>query len=363
MPRYRVPLDNPTPDAARLIRCIRGQETPEKPPAIEYMIDPPIVRKIATDMLGRQWVTPQSDDRAAQAKYWDNVIQVWYRMGYDVIMLELPLPFHKRDLLIDDTACNTNSDRAWADEHQGTIASWADFEAYDWPKVEDFDFFPFEYVASHLPDGMGLMPAHAGGIFEWVTWIMSYAGLSYALYDSLELVEAVALRVGTLQEQFFTQLLDFDNIVAVWPGDDMGFRNGTMISPDLLRHYFLPWHRRWAEMAHAKGLPYVLHSCGDLEAIMKDLIEDVGIDAKHSFEDVIMPAPEFQRRYGNRVAALGGVDMHVLSSAEPEDLRQYVRNLIDNCAPMGRFAVGAGNSVANYVPVENYLTMIDEALR
>lgn len=363
MPRFRVPLVNPCPDAASLVRCIMGEEKPEKPPTIEYMIDLPIVRTIATDMLGREWLARQPDDKASEAKYWDNIIHVWYRLGYDAMMLELPLPFYKRDLLIDDTARNTDGDRAWADEHHGAIASWADFEAYDWPKVEDFDFFPFEYVASHLPDGMGLMPAHAGGIFEWVTWIMSYAGLSFAIYDNPELLEAVVERVGTLQEQFFTHLLDLDNVVAVWPGDDMGFRSGTMISPELLCRYFLPWHRRWAEMAHAKGLPYILHSCGNLEAITEDLIEDVGIDAKHSFEDVIMPAPVFQRCYGDSVATLGGVDMHVLSSAESEDLRQYVRNLIDACAPLGRFAVGAGNSVANYVPIENYLTMIDEALQ
>jgi len=363
MPRFCVPLVNPCPDAARLIRCIMGEETPEKPPTIEYMIDIPIVRAIATDMLGREWVTPQPDDRATQTKFWDNIIDVWYRMGYDAIMLELPLPFYKRDLLIEDTAPNTAGDRAWADEHHGAIASWVDFEAYDWPEVKDFDFFPFEYVASHLPDGMGLIPAHAGGIFEWVTWIMSYEGLSFAIYDDLGLAEAVVEKVGTLQEQFFIHLFDINNVVAVWPGDDMGFRSGTMISPDLLRRYFLPWHRRWAEMAHAKSLPYIFHSCGNLEAITQDLIDDVGIDAKHSFEDMIMPAPEFQRRYGDTVATLGGVDMHVLSSADPKDLRQYVRNLIENCAPMGRFAVGAGNSVANYVPIENYLTMIDEALR
>ena len=363
VPRYCVPLENPRPDATRLIGCIMGDERSEKPPTIEYMVDLPIVRKIATDLLGREWVTPETGDRASHAAYWDNIIEVWYRMGYDSLMLELPLPFRKPDLLVEDTARHTNGDRAWADEHQGAIVSWADFEAYDWPRVGDFDFSPFEYVASHLPDGMGLMPAHAGGVFEWVTWIMSYEGLSFALHDNLELVEVVADKVGSLQDEFFTHLLDLDDVVAVWPGDDMGFRNGTMIDPDLLRRFFLPWHRRWADMAHAKGLPYILHSCGNLEAIMTDLIEDVGIDAKHSFEDVIMPAPEFQQRYGDRVATLGGVDMHILSSAEPEDLRQYVRNLIDACASTGRFAIGAGNSVANYVPLDNYLTMIDEALR
>lgn len=28
--------------------------------------------------------------------------------------------------------------------------------------------------------------------------------------------------------------------------------------------------------------------------------------------------------------------------------------------PGGRYALGSGNSVANYVPVQNYLAMLDE---
>ena len=116
----------------------------------------------------------------------------------------------------------------------------------------------------------------------------------------------------------------------------------------------------WHDM---RGLPYFLHSCGNLESIMPDLIEDIGIDGKHSYEDAIIPAPEFQRRYGDRIAVLGGVDVHVLSTAEPDDLRAHVRSLIEACAPTGRFAIGSGNSIPNYVPLENYLTMLDEAQR
>ena len=55
--------------------------------------------------------------------------------------------------------------------------------------------------------------------------------------------------------------------------------------------------------------------------------------------------------------------MHVLASADPADLRMYVSKLIEACAPGGRFAVGSGNSIANYVPLDNYLTMLDEARR
>ncbi len=115
-------------------------------------------------------------------------------------------------------------------------------------------------------------------------------------------------------------------------------------------------------MAHERGLPYFLHSCGNLETIMEDLIGEVGIDAKHSFEDAIVPADEFHRRYGDRIGILGGVDLNILSAGTPDDVRQRTRYLVETCGARGRFAVGSGNSIPSYVPVENYLAMVDEAL-
>ena len=363
MSDYRVPLDSPNPDAQRFIRCLLGQEKPERPPLIEYLVDPVVMQPITTELLGRQWVRLEPGDRESQAAYWDNFIEFWYRMGYDFVRLELSLPFQEQHLLAPDTAPQSEGDRAWADEHRGAIRTWDDFEKYNWPKVEEADFFAYEYVDSHLPEGMGIMASHAGGILEHLTWIMSYEGLCFALYDAPDLVQAISKRLGSLMQDYYERLLELKNLIALFPGDDMGFRTATLISPDALRRYILPWHRRFAQMAHERGIPYFLHSCGNVGAIMEDLIQDVHIDGKHSFEDAIIPASEFHRQYGDRIATLGGVDMHVLSHAKPEEVRKYVRNLIDACAPKGRFAIGSGNSIPTYVPVENYLTMLDEALR
>jgi uroporphyrinogen decarboxylase len=99
-----------------------------------------------------------------------------------------------------------------------------------------------------------------------------------------------------------------------------------------------------------------------VEQIMEDLIADVGIDAKHSFEDAIIPVEDFQARYGDRIAVLGGMDVHRLSMHTPAQVRQHVRFLIETCGSRGRYAVGSGNSIPSYIPVENYLAMVDEAL-
>ena len=355
-----IPIDDPRPDAQRFIRAMMGEEIPERPPLIEYIVDPVLMKPIVTDLVGREWVEP-GGDRESQAAYWDNFIAFWRHMGYDFVRLEIGLGFRTHSIVSDDPAPAGTGSRAWVDQHHGTIASWEDFHQYPWPSVGSADLFPMEYVNDHLPEGMGLISCHGGGVYEHISAIFSYEGLCMMLYDDPELVRAVTDRVGGIMEEYYRWLLDLDGMVAIFPGDDMGFRTGTLLAPEQLREYTLPWHKRFAELTHAKGLPYFLHSCGQLSDIMDDLIEDVGIDGKHSYEDAITPIPEAQERWGDRIAVLGGIDVDVLSRFDSETVRAYVRDRIDACAPKGRFAVGSGNSIPSYVPLENYLTMVDEA--
>jgi uroporphyrinogen decarboxylase len=161
---------------------------------------------------------------------------------------------------------------------------------------------------------------------------------------------------------YYDELMDLDHVIAIFQGDDMGFRTGTLVAPRDLRMYFLPWLKRLSDAVHSRGLPYFLHSCGNVAAIMEDLVVEVEIDAKHSYEDAIIPVEEFQLRYGDRIGVLGGLDLNILSGAAPDDVRQRTRALIETCGPRGRYAVGSGNSVPSYVPVANYLAMVDEAL-
>ena len=368
-----LPLANPKPDYERFLRVLDGKEMPQRPPLIEYIADSTIVQPIV-EALGRRWVLPQDGDRASQAAYLDNTIAFWQHMGYDFVHVYTGYHFQGHTLAAQDTASPEGErQRHWNDEHHGMIASWEDFERYPWPKPGDLDLFIFEYVSRHLPDGMGLLVEHSGHQYEWIASLFSYEGLCLMLHDDPALVQAVSDRVGGLLLDFYRQAADFDHVIAFFPGDDMGFRSATLVSPQTLRQYVLPWHARFAELAHAHNQRYYLHSCGNLKAILPDLVETVRIDGKHSFEDAIQPCEEFHRRYAGgqeegaglsrRIASLGGVDVDILGRRTPEQVRARTRALIEANAPYGRFAVGSGNSIPNYVPLANYLAMAEEALR
>jgi len=355
-----VPLKHPKPDAKRFVDVLMGRARSTRPPLVEYIVDDVVMKPVTTDLLGREWVVPT--DRESLRAFLDNFIEFWYRMGYDFVRFESGLRLPENRLVAPDTAPGSTKQRGWADQHHGTIATWEDFERYPWPKVEEADFFALQYIDSHLPEGMGLIASHGGGVYEHLSWIMSYEGLCLALYDNPDLVRAVADKLGELMTSFYKHLLSLDRLIAIFPGDDMGFRTGTLVAPGALRKYCLPWHKRFAAMTHEHGLPYFLHSCGNLEAIMEDLISDVKIDGKHSFEDAIIPVQEFQARYGSRIAVLGGLDLNILAGGAPDDVRKHTRFLMETCGSRGRYAIGSGNSVPSYVPVPNYLAMVDEAV-
>ena len=60
------------------------------------------------------------------------------------------------------------------------------------------------------------------------------------------------------------------------------------------------------------------------------------------------------------MALLGGIDVDFLCRSDEAAIRARVRDTLDKCLPGGGYCLGTGNSVTNYIPVDNYLAMVDE---
>jgi len=377
MSHLKVPLRKPQPDIARFLSAMAGRIMPERVPLVEYLVDNSVMKPILEGLLGRTWVDTSEkteytggqmdltrEARATIDAWLDNQIAFWHHMGYDFIRAEVSLPLPAVSMLTGDTAQgNQRANRAWQGLDTGPIGSWEDFEKYPWPQVSDRDFYIHRYICEHLPEGMGFITCHAGGVYEHSSRLLGYENLCLKLFDESELVQAVADRLGQTIAEYNRRLLELDGLAVIFQGEDFGFNTQTLLSPQDIRKYFLPWHQRYARMCHDRGIPYYLHSCGAVDEIMDDLINTVRVDGKHSFQDNVLPVQEAKKRWGGRICILGGVDVHKLASYEEPALRKYVRKIIEDCAPGGRFALGAGNSIPSYIPVENYLIMLDEALR
>ena len=346
------------PDFGRLEKVLRRKGEPDRVPFYELFsnIQPEVLRAI-----GRFEEPPPADAPAEEreAHAWQQHIAYQLALGYDYVNCgAYGFGFPQNELPRTMTA---QGQRAYHLASSCTIANRADFEKYLWPDMARVDYSPLERIRRFLPDGMKAIPG-SSGVLENVMWLLGYEGISYLLYEDERLVADMFDAIGSRIVEFLGKAAAFDAVGAVNLGDDLGFRTQTLISPAALRRYVFPWHKRIVEAVHAAGKPAILHACGNVSEVMEDIIA-CGWDAKHSFEDAIEPVWEAKARWGDRIALLGGFDMDKLCRMSESEVRRHARLLIERCAPGGGWALGTGNSVANYVPVESFLAMLEEGRR
>ena len=347
-----------TPDWEAFVACIRRQGTPWRVHFIELFLDGEVQDAIC-ERFGLLHGLDPADAHFGEQRQ----IAIQRFLGYDYVRcslegLEMPLT---RSTVGDTAGLARAGGRAYMEEHRGPVTNWEEFEAYPWPDPATLTTRALEWYERNLPDDMCVVGSGGFAHFaEYLTWMMGYETLCYALYDQRDLVAAISQRLVELYRAVLERLLQFERVRVIWGSDDMGFRSGTLISPADLREFVLPGHRLMAQMSHAAGRPYLLHSCGNLRAIMPDLIGDVGIDAFHSFEDTIITVVEAKALYGDRIALLGGIDVDFMCRATEAQVRARVRETLEYCLPGGGYCLGTGNSVANYIPLNNYLAMLDE---
>ncbi len=364
-----------TPDFDNLRRTILRQGPPGPVPFFELFADPGMVEAVLGEKFPvnlHQYIEEPmqempADEMAGLMKSLDMYVRFCREVGYDYVFMVTGFSLARSFQAAADTAGAQNwpdGKRYWQDESSGPIQNWADFEAYPWPKANELTHPGLEYVSAVVPEGMKVAAFMYGGVFENSTWLMGLQSFSFALQDQPDLVAAICQRVGELATATAAQAATIDNVEMIFLSDDLGFYSGTLVSPAVIRRYILPHYKKIVNIAHAAGKLVVFHSCGNMYKMMDDLLDDVGIDAKHSFEDKIVPVDEAYRRWGDRIAILGGVDMDLLGRGTEEQVRARTRQILETCAAKGTgYALGSGNTAANYIPKRNYLAMLDEGRR
>lgn len=242
------------------------------------------------------------------------------------------------------------------------ITDRASFEAYPWPDPDTCDYSIFEWSVPAIPNGMKWIVSGPGGVLENLIRLTGFDNLCYMLVDDPDLVQDMSDAIGSRMARYYEHIVPYDTVGAVISNDDWGFKTQTMISPDQLRALIIPWHRTIVAFAHAAGKPAILHSCGQLESVMDDIIDDIRFDGKHSYEDTICPVEQAYDRWGERIAILGGIDMDFLCRATPEQVHDRSRAMLERTRKRGSYALGTGNSLPEYVPLENYFAMLAAAI-
>jgi uroporphyrinogen decarboxylase len=332
------------PDYRRLQKVLTRSAVPDRVPFYELFIEDTMVER----MSGRP-ASPAVE------------VGLYHRLGHDYCNFSPDIGLHQTACLeAGDTGVNNAAGRrGWLDGEHGEVTSRRDLDRYPWPSIGDWCWTRLRAYADALPDGMGIV-IRPTGVFENVRRLVGMVPLALMLHDDPGLAADVFARVGQTiwgaVERTFARG-DLRRVFACIMGDDLSHGGGPLVTPDVYRRHVFPWMKRVADLAHAHGMPFGLHSCGCNAALMGDLVDTVGIDAKHSFQDGVEGVVEFKRRWGHRVAVLGGIDMGRLATMPVGEFRPWCRAVLEACMPGGGYALGTGNSPATYVRLENFYAM------
>ena len=326
--------------------------SPRRLPLYEHIIDPGKMEEIQ----GQKFTALINEGKSGRREFFRHFCQFYRVMGYDTVSYE----------------CCINSvifeGKALCGFVPGPVQNREDFDRFPFDEAVDryFELFDdhFQALGEQMPPGMKGIGGVGNGVFEIAQDLVGFVPLCMMRDDDPELYADVFTKVGDLMIAIWSQLLKRhgDTYAVCRFGDDLGFKTSTLMTPNDIRTHILPQYRRIAELIHAHGKPFLLHSCGCIFDVMEDIINVVGIDAKHSNEDQIAPFQTWVDRYGDRIGNFGGVDLNILCLNTEQEIRNYVRDVIKASEGFRGIAIGSGNSIPDYVPAAGYLAMV-EAVR
>jgi len=323
--------------------AILERRAPKRPTLFEFFLN----ERLYTRFSGLE--TPDPKDHYACAA---RLAKAFCAAGYDYVTLVCPWVFPSSQPEVKLASHSLN--------HEAVISDRASFDRYPWPDFAGMDYGYVDRLAEELPEGMGIVMACSDGILETATALLGYDNLCLMLYDDEALIQDIFDRIGGVILAFYKRALGLKGVRAILLNDDWGFHSQTLIAPTQLRKYVFPWYNECCRLAHESGRHTILHSCGAHREILSDIVS-MGIDARHSYEDKILPVEQAYKEYAGRLAVLGGIDVDFLCRRSPEEIRARARKLLDETQSVG-YALGSGNSIPAYVPDENYLAMTGAAL-
>ena len=151
---------------------------------------------------------------------------------------------------------------------------------------------------------------------------------------------------------------------ALLIADDLGHKTGPFLSLKHFRRYILPPLQREVHELKKLGVPILLHSDGDINSYLEDLV-DAGIDGLNPLQRTAnMDLASVKAHYGDRITLIGNIDAsRTLPYGTAAQIEREVIEALRVAAPGGRYVLSTDHSLHGGIPVQNVMTMIETAHR
>ena len=149
---------------------------------------------------------------------------------------------------------------------------------------------------------------------------------------------------------------EFDSVIWF---DDMGYKGHQFFSMQRYRDFLKPFHQRAIDWAHAKGIKAHLHSCGNINPFVPELVE-MGLDALNPLEvKAGMDPVSIKRKYGDSLVLHGG--MNAVHFDKPEEIEAEIVEKLPILKESGGYIFLSDHTVPDSVSLKGYGRIVELA--
>ena len=344
------------PDVERLTRAMKRQEV-DRVPNFEVLIENNHVEKILGRFAGNtmayggdpaKGVVDTDAVRPMKAKDYIDLCKI---IGQDVIVMEaIWLPYKRED-----------KDGKMVPVADKSVKNLKDYRKLKKPGQEDIDRtlkYLREYKEAVKGTKIGVTVLYGATFTSFYMWIIGMCDFMMACYEDRlfidEIIEDATEYWVNLSKAVVKEGVDF-----IYVGDDIAFKTGLFLPHKLMEEIWVPQMARIIEPALEANIPVQFESDGKIDDMMKDLIE-MGVDCIRPLDPYGIDYREYKKKYGDNVALSGNIDVEFpLTKGTPEDVEYDVIQHMQVLKPGYGYIAGSCHSIVDYIPHENFITMIN----
>ena len=213
-------------------------------------------------------------------------------------------------------------------------------------------FNNFQKVVDHIgDDGLATASGPPTPLLRLLEKDMGVENFYYYLYDYPKEMEEILDIMHERNKSIYRIIIKSPAEVII------NYENSstTLFSPQIYKNYCLNQINEYTDIVHEAGKIFLTHMCGKLDNIM-DLISEGKQDG---ISDVAPPPTgdlnisKALKVWGRSKIVIGGIDATAFTQLSVDDIKEYVKDLLEKINPADNFILGSGDAVPYGTPLEN----------
>lgn len=197
------------------------------------------------------------------------------------------------------------------------------------------------------------------GFYSMMRRWLGTEGVSYIFYDdpdlAHEILDFLAEYLIDLIHKAVNEIdIDYFNFF-----EDMSFKTGPLISPEIFKTFFMPRYKKVIEYMRSYGIKLIIVDTDGNPMKILPLFIEAGVNGFWPIEVAAGIDPIIVRKeFGNDLALIGGIDKRILTGNK-RDIREELLRIFDYMLPRGGYIPTIDHSVPPDVSLENFMYYLD----